>query len=149
MLTKIRFLVEMNWGNWIIHNSENVYVYETYVVLFRHTLVGRVWLLLAVIQHNNKNKEELKAALTGNLTWNMNLYCSSGFWTTHMLHPIVAGQRWPRLTAHTLFLVQGFCLWQWESPTLDSRAVVYHTTLPRVIPQHILPLTPQTLLSSV
>ena len=23
------------------------------------------------------------------LTWNMTLYCSSGFWTTHMLHPIV------------------------------------------------------------
>ena len=23
------------------------------------------------------------------LTWNMTLYCSSGFWTTHMLHPMV------------------------------------------------------------
>lgn len=32
----------------------------------------------------------------GWLTWNMTLYCSSGFWTTHMLHPIMTFNTSPR-----------------------------------------------------
>lgn len=42
-----------------------------------------------IIKERNENNSDRQQGYKTELTWNMTLYCSSGFWTTHMLHPMV------------------------------------------------------------
>lgn len=84
-----------------------------------------------------KWKQGRKRERRKGLTWNMTLYCSSGFWTTHMLHPIVtfdtvpdcAGPKLPHLTSshtRTLFIKVFVCGSRRAPP---SFAGLWYTTL--------------------
>lgn len=82
------------------------------------------------------------------LTWNMTLYCSSGFWTTHMLHPIVtfdtvldcAGSQLPPglTTSYTGTLSNKvFVCGSGRAPPSFAGVVVYYTASPQSNTQHI------------
>lgn len=70
-------------------------------------------------ERNSRKSKDKERRGDRQLTWNMTLYCSSGFWTTHMLHPIVAVRvpQLPQMTnAHTRILCAVFVYGSGRAP---------------------------------
>lgn len=109
------------WVNWVCQHDEALFnIHCRWKNMTFSFSSERFWLSLiqqhrckrAKLRQNNnqhflfedwrKRKEAERQRGDSVLTWNMTLYCSSGFWTTHMLHPIMTfwlcrSKTWPVL----------------------------------------------------